>query len=75
MEKINILEQKVHQIITLINQLRQENRHLKDEIALREEEIKRSRKIFKENETYRENIKEAKEHLNKLLGKFEKHKI
>ncbi len=75
MEKINILEQRVHQTITLINHLRQENRHLKEEIALREEEIKRSRKIFKENETYREKIKEAKEHLNKLLGKFEKHKI
>ncbi|HCJ65997.1 MAG TPA: hypothetical protein DHV62_01385 [Elusimicrobia bacterium] len=75
MEKINLLEQKIHKTINLINQLRQENRHLKEEIALREEEIKRSRKILKENETYREKIKEAKEHLNKLLEKFEKHKI
>lgn len=75
MEKISILEEKIHKTINLIHQLKQENRHLKEEIVLREEEIKRSRKILKENETYRENIKETKEHLSKLLEKFEKHKI
>lgn len=75
MEKISILEEKIHKTINLVHQLKQENRHLKEEIALREEEIQRARKILKENETYRSKIKEIKERLNKLLEKFGKYKI
>jgi len=72
---MNLLEEKVHKAINLIHQLKQENHHLKEEIALHEEEIQRARRILKENETYREKIKQIKERLDKLLGKFEKYKI
>lgn len=75
MEKIHLLEEKVHKAVNFIHQLRQENRHLKEEIALREEEIQRARKVLKTNEIYQGKIKEVKERIDKLLETFEKYKI
>lgn len=75
LERIHKLEEKIHKTINLTNQLKQEKRHLKEEIFLREEEINRARRISKENQAFQEKINKVKEHLGKLLLKFEKYGI
>jgi len=75
MEKINILENKIHQAVDLLKRLRQENRHLKEELALREEENLKAKKLFRKNEILETKINQVKERLTKLLEKFEKYKI
>lgn len=75
MEKIDLLDEKIRKAINLIHRLREENRHLKEELALQEEVNRKAKKILKENETYKGKINQIKEKLTKLLEKFEKYKI
>jgi len=75
MEKIDLLDEKIRKAINLIHRLREENRHLKEELALQEEINRKAKKILKENETYKDKINQIKEKLTKLLEKFEKYKI
>lgn len=75
MEKIDLLDEKIRKAINLIRRLREENRHLKEELALQEEVNRKAKKILKENETYKGKINQIKEKLTKLLEKFEKYKI
>lgn len=75
MEKIDLLDEKIRKAINLIHRLREENRHLKEELALHEEVNRKAKKILKENETYKDKINQIKEKLTKLLEKFEKYKI
>ncbi|GEM_PF-5140331 len=75
MEKIDLLDEKIRKAINLIHRLREENRHLKEELALQEEINRKAKKILKENETYKGKINQIKEKLTKLLEKFEKYKI